>query len=108
VGVIPNRVISLAIGFLLVFNLLDGAFTLVWTTAGLATEANPLLDDVLAHSPVVFMAIKLALVSLGAVLLVRLQRKRIAVAGAVAAAGTYGVLFLYHLSKVSELVAMVP
>ena len=57
--------LKVTVAGILVMNLIDAAFTIGWTSAGLATEANPLLDDVLARSPVLFMLAKLALVSLG-------------------------------------------
>ncbi|MEZ4362166.1 MAG: DUF5658 family protein [Kofleriaceae bacterium] len=89
-------------------NLLDAVFTLIYTHVGLAEEANPLLRAVLADSPVRFMLVKLGLVSMGVALLWRLRRRRSAVAGLVTAGAAYVWLVVYHLSAVSALVAIAP
>jgi Domain of unknown function (DUF5658) len=89
-------------------NLMDAVFTLIYTDLGLAREANPLLRDVLADSPLRFMLIKLALVSMGVALLWRLRGRRAAVAGLVTAGAAYAWLIVYHLSAVPGLVAYAP
>jgi Domain of unknown function (DUF5658) len=91
-----------------VFNLIDAMFTLVYTHLGLAQEANPLLQQVLAESPLRFMLIKLGLVSLGVALLWRARHRRTAVIGLVASGAMYSWLILYHLSAVPQLVAAAP
>jgi hypothetical protein len=90
----------------LLLNLLDAALTLVWTTAGVATEANPLLEHQLAASPVRFMVVKLALVSLALLLLWRLRWRRAAKIAIVGSALAYSALLCYHLSNVDQLVAI--
>lgn len=87
----------------LVLNLVDAMFTLIYTRVGVATEANPLMAQALAASPLAFMAAKLALVSLGVALLWRLRARRAAVAGLIAAGTAYTGLLLYHLSAVHHL-----
>jgi hypothetical protein len=88
---------------LLFLNLADAAFTIAWTTAGFADEANPLMLSVLAHSPTLFMAAKLALVSLGIYLLSRLRRQPVAVAAVTACGCVYAILFVYHLSELPRI-----
>lgn len=95
--------VLLAAGFVVVLNLLDAMFTLVYTRTGLATESNPLMDQVLAASPVLFMMAKLALVSLGVLVLWRLRERRAARFGLLATAGAYTTLLAYHLSGVEHL-----
>jgi hypothetical protein len=98
----PNPIL-IAAGFVVVLNLLDAMFTLVYTRSGVATESNPLMDQVLSHSPVLFMMAKLALVSLGVLVLWRLRERRAARFGLVATAGAYTTLLAYHLSGVEHL-----
>lgn len=86
-----------------ILNLLDAIFTLIYTRTGLATESNPLMDQVLGSSPVLFMISKLALVSLGVLLLWRLRHHRAARFGLVATSTAYVVLLGYHLSAVDRL-----
>lgn len=92
-----------AAGCVVVLNLLDAMFTLVYTRSGVATESNPLMDQVLSASPVLFMIAKLALVSLGVLVLWRLRERRTARFGLVATAGAYTALLGYHLSGVEHL-----
>lgn len=107
---VVSRSGSLTQGWLLVpgamvviLNLLDAIFTLIYTRSGLATESNPLMDQVLGHSPVLFMISKLALVSFGVLLLWRLRHHRSARFGLVATSTAYVVLLGYHLSAVERL-----
>ncbi len=101
----PNRInlVLLAAGFVVVLNLLDAMFTLVYTRSGVATESNPLMDQVLAASPVLFMMAKLSLVSLGVLVLWRLRERRAARFGLLATSVAYTTLLAYHLSGVHHL-----
>jgi len=101
---LPTRAnpVLLAAGFIVVLNLLDAMFTLAYTGSGLATESNPLMDHVLAASPVLFMLAKLSLVSLGVLVLWRLRDRRAARYGLLGAAGAYTTLLVYHLSGVEN------
>lgn len=56
---------------LLVLNLFDAFLTLIWVTSGLATEANPVMAEVMGHGPAAFVLSKIALVSLAVLLLWR-------------------------------------
>lgn len=87
-------------GAVVVLNLLDAIFTILYTHVGLATESNPLMHTVLNAHPVVFMLAKLGLVSLGVLLLWRLRHRRSAVAGLFAVSTAYAMLLFYHLSAV--------
>lgn len=88
----------------IIANLVDAIFTIVYTDLGLAREANPLLEPALAGSPLLFMAIKLALVSMGVALLWRLRHRRTAAAGLIASAAAYAWLIVYHLSATPHLI----
>lgn len=100
---LPPRLLFRLAAALLIFNLLDALLTLGVVHAGAATEANPLMDALLAHGPVPFVAGKLALVSLGVALLWRLRHYRAAVAGLVGATSVYALLCMYHLRSVHAL-----
>jgi hypothetical protein len=82
----------------LVLNLVDAIFTLVWVWAGLATEANALMAGLVERHPVVFVAAKLGLTSLGSILLWRLRRHPIAVVGIFGVFLVYYWVLIYHLS----------
>ena len=50
---------------LLIFlNLLDAVFTYVWVSLGLAKEANPFMDYLIAISPTVFLLYKVFIVNI--------------------------------------------
>lgn len=91
----------------LVLNLFDGAVTLALIHTGLATEANPLMDELLGRGDLHFMGFKIALVSLSVLLLWRLRSRRVAVAALYAAAGAYGLLALYHVRSLDALARFV-
>jgi hypothetical protein len=81
----------------LILNVLDAILTLIWIARGAATEANPLLAELAHRHPVTFVAVKMALVSLGSLLLWRLRRRPVAVVAVFACFLSYYLLLLYHL-----------
>jgi hypothetical protein len=89
---------------LLVLNLLDGLFTLLFLQLGVAEELNPLMRVAYEQSPLFFMFSKLVIVNAGLWLLClhrRLKASRIAIrAGAV----VYGIIVVYHLAFLTHLV----
>ena len=80
-----------------VLNLLDAVLTVLWVQTGVATEANILLAGILAHSAVLFMVVKMSLVSLGLVLLWRQRDRALAVFGIGLVFVAYTALLLHHL-----------
>ena len=100
-----NRWLLWVASTVVVLNLFDAIFTLCYTSAGLATESNPLMQGVLASSPVTFMVTKVALVSLCVLLLWRLGHRMPAMVGLLGASVMYVVLIGYHLSAVPALLA---
>ncbi len=111
-GVLPNqrRQWGLAIGtsehfrwlysiakWLLVLNLLDGIFTLIWVEHFGASELNILMSDLVESSPLMFMLVKLTLVSLGTLFLWRYRSNWLAVVSLFAAFFSYYWVLLIHL-----------
>ncbi len=92
----PGLVFHL-VALALILNLFDAIFTMLHVSSGSAYEANPLMAGVLANSPVLFVATKLALVSLGLMLLWRLRTRASAVAGMVVTFATYVAINAYHI-----------
>ncbi len=99
------RWLKLIIGFILVLNVFDAAFTLYWVNAGLAKEANVLLRYLVEHSPLLFIAVKFALVLAGVIVLWRYRYNRFAVVGIFIAFLVYYSLLLYHISYFSHLLS---
>ena len=83
--------------WLLVLNLLDGIFTLVWVEYFEAQELNLMMRDLAHGSPVLFMLAKLSLVSLGTLFLWRHRNYQMAVISLFVAFFAYFLVFLYHL-----------
>jgi hypothetical protein len=98
--------LTLVAAAVLILNLADAVFTLVYLHVGMAEEGNPVMGSALTHGPVGFMAIKLALVSLGVLLLFRLRARRAASIALVGSAVAYGSLLVFHLTAVPQLVAL--
>jgi len=88
----------------LVLNLIDAVLTLLWVRAGLALEANALMRDLVNHHAVAFVAVKLALVSLGSWFLWQHRRHAIAVISIFVCFFAYYLILLYHLQYTSLLV----
>jgi hypothetical protein len=63
--VVTPRSFFIAEAALVTLNLLDALLTISFVTAGVATEANPLLAAALTRSPADFVALKLALLFFG-------------------------------------------
>ena len=87
----------------LVLNLLDAVFTLIWVHAGLAEEANALMRDLVNNHTVRFVLAKLALVSLGSILLWYRRHHPLAVIAIFLTFFAYYLIFLYHLQFSSKL-----
>lgn len=85
----------------LTLNLLDAIFTLVWVTAGLAHEANPLLATLVRDHPVLFTSVKLSLVGGGSWLLWQQRQHPLAVVGIFLVFLTYYFLLLLHVGYLS-------
>ena len=88
---------------LVALNVLDALFTLVWVRAGVATEANLLIRKLVTEHAVLFVATKVALVSLSAVLLWRCRRNPLAVVGVFGGFLAYYWVLLQHLEFASWL-----
>jgi len=102
----PKRDLTLwAAQAVLILNLLDAIFTLLYAKSGIATEGNPIMERFLASGSAVFMAAKLTLAS-GCVWLLWQRRNRpLATIGLVGAAAVYVLLVGYHVSAMPLLVA---
>jgi hypothetical protein len=91
---------------ILILNVFDALFTVIYTRTGLATESNPVMERILATSPVVFVIAKLALVTVCVAVLHRFRQRRLAAIALVGGAGLYALVCAYHLSAVPRLLAL--
>ena len=94
--VLYNNKLNGLIYILLLFNMVDGLLTIAWVESGRAVELNPLMDYLIGIHPVLFMAIKLLLVSLGSLLIWRYRDRFLAVASLYLCVTAYSLLMLYH------------
>ena len=83
--------------WLLVLNLLDGVFTLIWVEHFGAGEFNIMMRDLVTQSAVLFMMTKLTLVSLGTLFLWRNRSNPLAVVSLFVAFFSYYLVLLVHL-----------
>jgi hypothetical protein len=93
---------AILVGVILL-NLVDAFSTLLVVTAGVATEANPLMAALLDTSPLLFLAGKLGLVSLGTWVLWRLRSSPLAAFGGFAVLLAYGAIAVYHVRSFEHL-----
>ncbi len=88
-----------------ILNLLDAVFTLFWVSTGLAKETNVLLQNLVSEDPVLFVLVKISLVSLGSFLLWRRRRRPAAVIALVFVFMVYYYVLLVHLRFMSFVLA---
>lgn len=103
VGTHP-RWLGRSLQWTVVLNGADAAFTLLFVGLGLATEANPLMADLLERSPLAFVLVKIVLVSLSVGLLWRLREHRTASTAAAVAVLAYFAVIAQHLRILGHLV----
>jgi len=101
------RLLEGIIAALFVLNLADAMFTLLWVRLGLATEANHLLRDLVEQHAILFMVVKISLVSLGSLILWRRRHRPAAVIAIFAAFVVYYAVLLYHLRFASWLLTRI-
>jgi hypothetical protein len=90
---------------LVLLNLLDGLFTLVFLQLGVAEEANPLMRAAYEHSPILFMSLKLAVVHAGVALLNASRQASPARLALGAGALLYAGILVYHLAFLTRLIS---
>ncbi len=90
----------------LVLNLIDALLTLFWVHAGLAVEANTLIDELVSEHALLFVLVKLSLVGMGSWLLWRRRESPLAVVGIFVAFVTYYLILLYHIDYASGLIGL--
>jgi len=88
----------------LVLNLLDALFTLVWVRFGFAREENLMIDRLVEGDAVAFIAVKIGLVGMGSWLLWRWRDRASAVVAIFVAFLTYYLVLLYHVQYAATLV----
>jgi hypothetical protein len=89
--------LRIAVIAVLLLNLADAVFTLLWVHTGIAIEANALLSDLVERKAVTFALVKMALVSFGVLLLWRHRERPLATFGIGLTCFAYHGLFAYHL-----------
>jgi hypothetical protein len=83
---------------LMVFNVIDAFYTLMWIQSGLAVEANPLMNSALSMGPGVFVIIKMTMVTLGLALLWRRRENKFARIAVLLPAVFYAVVVGSHIA----------
>jgi hypothetical protein len=97
-----KRIYSIVKG-IIILNLLDTVFTLIWVKKGIAEEANIILKNIVNNSPVGFVFVKIVLVSFGSLLLWRYRSHPFAIIGLVFAFIIYSLVLIYHMHYVNLL-----
>jgi hypothetical protein len=88
----------------LVLNLLDALFTLVWVRFGFAREENLMIDRLVEGHAIAFVSVKLGLVGMGSWLLWYRRHHATAVVAIFIAFLTYYLVLLYHVQYAAALV----
>ena len=91
----------------LVMNVIDASLTLYWVRAGWAHEANTLIEQLVEEHALLFVTVKLALVSAGSWLLWEHRHRPAAVIAIFVAFVVYYLVLLHHLQFASRLLRAV-
>lgn len=94
----PDFEISAETAALLILNLLDGIFTLVFLQLGVARELNPVMRMAYEASPLTFMLLKVGVVELGMLVLCLHRQYRFARWALSGGALMYAGIVVYHLA----------
>jgi hypothetical protein len=94
----PDFGITAETAALLLLNLLDGIFTLVFLQLGVAQELNPVMRVAYEAGPLVFMMVKVGVVALGVLVLMAHRQYRFARAALTGGAFLYAAIVVYHLA----------
>ena len=89
----------------LVLNLIDAILTLLWVRAGLAEEANTLIDELVNEHEIAFVVVKLVLVGGGSWLLWKRRESPLAVVAIFSAFVAYYAILAHHVQYASTLAA---
>jgi len=89
--------------WVLVLNLLDGIFTLIWVQYFGAGELNVMMRDLVHANALLFMMAKLTLVSLGTLFLWRNRSNSLAVISLFLAFFSYYLVLLFHIQYSSKM-----
>jgi hypothetical protein len=89
---------------IVILNLADALFTILYTTSGLAREGNPFMETVLTAGPVLFVLTKVMLVTVAVLFLWRYRHRSSVVLGLLGSTAVYVVVIGYHLSAVPLLI----
>ena len=89
-----------------ILNILDLLFTLVWSQLGVMREVNILMGQLLSIRPALFALVKIVLVSLSLYLLWRYRRHPFAVVGLFSVFTAYYSVLLHHLRFASFLTSI--
>ena len=88
---------------LLCLNVFDGLCTLALIELGVASEANPLMRAAYDVSPISFMAVKLAVVNTGVLVLAWQRAERLARLALRVAVVLYALIVTWHLAFIAHL-----
>ena len=86
------------LGLIFILNGLDAIATIAWLQMGIAREANPFMDQLIALHPAFFVLLKLSLVGLGVALLSRHRHHRMARFASYALFMAFSLLICYHIA----------
>ncbi len=92
-----SMVLRQLIILIILMNVIDGIFTIYWVWMQMAEEANPIMKMFLQYSPIVFMAVKVFLVNIGAWILWKYHHRVLSIICIVIAFLCYLAIILYHL-----------
>ena len=87
----------------LALNVFDAFATITWVKAGIAEEANPIMDVFISHSPALFLLVKMSMVLAGCLILWRNRNAKVTLSVGRALVFIYVALAAWHMQGFSAL-----
>ena len=78
-------------------NLFDAVATLTWIKYGIAKEANPLMEPLILHSPILFISVKMGIVLTVCFFLWKQKENSYTLTASKIVYSAYSVLALWHM-----------
>ena len=87
----------------LALNVFDAFATITWVKAGIAEEANPIMDVFISHSPALFLLVKMSMVLAGCLILWKNRNAKVTLSVGRALVFIYVALAAWHMQGFSAI-----
>jgi len=96
-AILDTTHIGVFLFIIFIANILDATLTIIWLNAGIATEANPIMDYLLGFGELWFFTVKISTVALACLILWALRDFKLAKLVAIICFAVYCAIIIFHI-----------